>query len=585
MQKQLFGPELRPDGVTFRLWAPAAKRVDLLTGRAHAMQPRGGGWHETNVAGAGAGTLYKFRIDGALEVPDPASHFQPEDVFGPSEVIDHSQFPWQAKDWRGRPWQDVAFLELHVGAFTPEGSFRAAIERLDHLASMGLTAIELMPVADFAGRRNWGYDGVLLFAPDSGYGRPDDLKGLVDAAHQRGLMVFLDAVYNHFGPEGNFLASYAPSFFAEAQTPWGPAIDYRVPEVRAFAIQNALHWLEHYRFDGLRLDAVHAVSEPGEPHLLTELSRAVGDMARATGRHIHLVLENDDNIASLLDPQRDPPHGKYRAQWNDDYHHAWHVLLTGEKHSYYRDYQRNPRADIARTLSSGFAYQGEPSDYRDGRHRGEPSGDLPPTAFVNFLQNHDQIGNRALGERLVTLTDQSALRAAMAVTLLAPMPPLLFMGDEWGSARPFPFFCDFQGDIAEAVRKGRRAEFHAAYATSEDIPDPLDEKTFDSALLDWDECRTSRGREWLAFTQGLLQIRATEIVPRLAGTAFLSAHSDGALMNATWRLLDASLFLMANLSAQNAERGPGLPPGRPIWGGKPPETLPPWSVYWSIGAA
>jgi maltooligosyltrehalose trehalohydrolase len=585
MQKQLFGPELRPDGVTFRLWAPAAKRVDLLTGRAHAMQPRGGGWHETNVAGAGAGTLYKFRIDGALEVPDPASHFQPEDVFGPSEVIDHSQFPWQAKDWRGRPWQDVAFLELHVGAFTPEGSFRAAIERLDHLASMGLTAIELMPVADFAGRRNWGYDGVLLFAPDSGYGRPDDLKGLVDAAHQRGLMVFLDAVYNHFGPEGNFLASYAPSFFAEAQTPWGPAIDYRVPEVRAFAIQNALHWLEHYRFDGLRLDAVHAVSEPGEPHLLTELSRAVGDMARATGRHIHLVLENDDNIASLLDPQRDPPHGKYRAQWNDDYHHAWHVLLTGEKHSYYRDYQRNPRADIARTLSSGFAYQGEPSDYRDGRHRGEPSGDLPPTAFVNFLQNHDQIGNRALGERLVTLTDQSALRAAMAVTLLAPMPPLLFMGDEWGSARPFPFFCDFQGDIAEAVRKGRRAEFDAAYATSEDIPDPLDEKTFDSALLDWDECRTSRGREWLAFTQGLLQIRATEIVPRLAGTAFLSAHSDGALMNATWRLLDASLFLMANLSAQNAERGPGLPPGRPIWGGKPPETLPPWSVYWSIGAA
>jgi maltooligosyltrehalose trehalohydrolase len=585
MQKQLFGPELRPDGVTFRLWAPAAKRVDLLTGRAHAMQPRGGGWHETNVAGAGAGTLYKFRIDGALEVPDPASHFQPEDVFGPSEVIDHSQFPWQAKDWRGRPWQDVAFLELHVGAFTPEGSFRATIERLDHLASMGLTAIELMPVADFAGRRNWGYDGVLLFAPDSGYGRPDDLKGLVDAAHQRGLMVFLDAVYNHFGPEGNFLASYAPSFFAEAQTPWGPAIDYRVPEVRAFAIQNALHWLEHYRFDGLRLDAVHAVSEPGEPHLLTELSRAVGDMARATGRHIHLVLENDDNIASLLDPQRDPPHGKYRAQWNDDYHHAWHVLLTGEKHSYYRDYQRNPRADIARTLSSGFAYQGEPSDYRDGRHRGEPSGDLPPTAFVNFLQNHDQIGNRALGERLVTLTDQSALRAAMAVTLLAPMPPLLFMGDEWGSARPFPFFCDFQGDIAEAVRKGRRAEFDAAYATSEDIPDPLDEKTFESALLDWDECRTSRGREWLAFTQGLLQIRAAEIVPRLAGTAFLSAHSDGALMNATWRLLDASLFLMANLSAQNAERGPGLPPGRPIWGGKPPETLPPWSVYWSIGAA
>jgi maltooligosyltrehalose trehalohydrolase len=584
MQKRLFGPELRPDGVTFRLWAPAAKRVELLADRAHAMQPRGDGWHETSIPGAGAGTLYKFRIDGTLEVPDPASHFQPEDVFGPGEVIEHSQFPWQAKDWRGRPWEDAAFLESHVGAFTSDGSFRAAIERLDHVAGIGLTAIELMPVADFAGRRNWGYDGVLLFAPDSTYGRPEDLKALVDAAHQRGLMVFLDVVYNHFGPEGNFIGSYAPSFFTEAQTPWGSTIDYRMPEVRAFAIQNALHWLEHYRFDGLRFDAVHAVTEPGEPHLLTELSRAVGDMARATGRHIHLVLENDDNAASLLDPRRDPPHGKYRAQWNDDYHHAWHVLLTGEKHGYYRDYQRRPRADIARTLSSGFAYQGEPSAHRGDRPRGEASGGLPPTAFVNFLQNHDQIGNRALGERLVTLTGESALRAAIAVTLLAPMPPLLFMGDEWGSVRPFPFFCDFQGELAEAVRKGRRAEFEAAYAAfAGDMPDPLDESTFQSALLDWNECDTSRGREWLAFTRDLLQIRTTEIVPRLAGATFLSAYSDGALITATWRLLGASLALLANLSEQNAERGAGLPDGRPIWGGSPPEILPPWSVYWSIG--
>ncbi len=397
----IFGPELHPDGVTFRLWAPAAKRVELMLDGAHPMQARGGGWYETKIAGASAGTLYKFRIDGELEVPDPASHFQPQDVSGPSEVIDHTQFAWQANDWRGRPWGDAAFLELHVGAFTSGGSFRSAIERLDHMVETGITAIELMPLADFPGRRNWGYDGVLLYAPDSVYGRPDDLKALIDAAHQRRLMVFLDVVYNHFGPEGNYLGRYAPSFFTEAQTPWGSAIDYRVPEVRAFVMQNALHWLTHYRFDGLRLDAVHTITEPGEPHVLHELSRAVGDLARETGRHIHLVLENDDNRVGLLDPRADPPNGKYRAQWNDDYHHAWHVLLTGERSGYYGDYQKDPRANIARILSSGFAYQGEVSAHREGRRRGEPSGGLPPTAFVNFLQNHDQIGNRALGDRLI----------------------------------------------------------------------------------------------------------------------------------------------------------------------------------------
>ena len=337
-----FGPHLTSAGVTFRLWAPAARRVDLVLDRDHAMQATSAGWYEVMIAGAGAGTLYKFRIDGELEVPDPASHFQPQDVFGPSEVIDHHAYRWQAPDWRGRPWQDTAILELHVGAFTADGSFRAAIDKLDHVVDTGLTAIELMPLADFAGRRNWGYDGVLLYAPDSSYGRPADLKALIDAAHVRGLMVFLDVVYNHFGPEGNFLGRYAPSFFTSAHTPWGNAIDYRVPQVRAFAIENALHWLRHYRFDGLRLDAVHAIVTPGEPSLLHELSVAVGRFAAQSGRQIHLVLENDNNAAGLLDPQTDPPQGRYRAQWNDDYHHAWHVLLTGESQGYYCDYVANP---------------------------------------------------------------------------------------------------------------------------------------------------------------------------------------------------------------------------------------------------
>jgi malto-oligosyltrehalose trehalohydrolase len=572
--------------VTFRLWAPAAKRVELLTDRAHRLQTQPGGWHEATIAGAGAGTLYSFRIDGELEVPDPASHFQPQDVSGPSEVIDHSQFTWRAKDWRGRPWEEAAFLELHVGAFTAGGSFRSAIERLDHVVDSGVTAIELMPVADFAGRRNWGYDGVLLYAPDSAYGRPDDLKALVDAAHERGLMVFLDVVYNHFGPEGNYLGRYAPGFFIKAQTPWGSAIDYRVPEVRAFVIGNALHWLKHYRFDGLRLDAVHAITEPGEPHLLHELSRAVGALAKDTGRHIHLVLENDDNRASLLDPRADPPAGKYRAQWNDDYHHAWHVLLTGENKGYYADYQQNPRADIARILASGFAYQGEPSAHRDGRRRGEPSGASPPTAFVNFLQNHDQIGNRPLGERLVSQADEAELRAAMAITLLAPMPPLLFMGEEWGSTKPFPFFCDFHGDLAEAVRKGRREEFKAAYAElGHEIPDPLAEETFRSAVLDWDARETRRGRAWLDLVRGLLTVRTKEIAPRLSQAAFASAQWQGNILTAAWRLAGTSLNLLANVSAQETPRPQGITFGRSIWGGEPPETLPPWSVYWGIGDA
>src|SRR3954469_24629806 len=421
-----FGAELTETGVIFRLWAPAANSVDLVLDRPRPMQARPGGWYELAVTEARAGTLYKFRIDDEIDVPDPASHFQPRDVSGPSEVIDHEQYRWQTPDWRGRPWQDAAFMELHVGTFTPGGSFRAAIEKLDHVRDTGLTAIELMPVADFSGRRNWGYDGVLLYAPDSSYGRPDDLKALIDAAHQRGLMVFLDVVYNHFGPEGNYLHRYAPGFFTDAHTPWGSAIDYRAPQVRSFVVENALHWLRHYRFDGLRLDAVHAIVQPGEPSVLQELSRAVGKFAKSTGRIIHLVLENDDNRTAMLDPRTEPPQGKFRAQWNDDYHHAWHVLLTGEHSGYYRDYAQEWLGHIARALSAGFAYQGEASMHREGQRRGQPSAHLPPTAFVPFPQHHDQLRNRPDGQRLEHLGPAPAIGAALAVMLLAPMPPMMF---------------------------------------------------------------------------------------------------------------------------------------------------------------
>jgi maltooligosyltrehalose trehalohydrolase len=580
-----FGPELTPAGVTFRLWAPAAKRVELMLDRPIPMQADADGWHRATVAGAGAGTRYRFRIDGEIEVPDPASHFQPDDVNGRSEVIDHAAYAWQSTDWHGRPWQDAAVLELHVGTFTPQGNFRAAVEKLDHVAATGFTAIELMPLADFAGRRNWGYDGVLLYAPDSAYGRPDDLKALIDAAHARGLMVFLDVVYNHFGPEGNYLGRYAPAFFTAAQTPWGSAIDYRVPQVRTFAIGNALHWLQHYRFDGLRLDAVHAIVEQGEPPLLQELSRAVGALAAESGRHIHLVLENDDNAVHLLDPGQEPPQGRYRAQWNDDYHHAWHTLLTHEDAGYYVDYAEQPIQHLARTFASGFAYQGEASVRRRGQMRGEPSGALSPLAFVNFLQNHDQIGNRPLGDRLTSQVDDAAMIAALSMTLLAPMPPLLFMGEEWGSTRPFPFFCDFQGDLAKAVREGRRREFAQAYEKfGGEIPDPLAEATFHSAVLDWDAIDQPHAQARLALVRQLLAIRHRFIAPRLHDVRFGGARHEGSVLTAEWRFGDGALLsLVANLSEQPARRPATGERHQTIWGGMSTDELAPWSVLWSLG--
>jgi maltooligosyltrehalose trehalohydrolase len=585
MNERQFGPRLTPDGASFRLWAPAAKRVDLLLGKPHRLRRGEGGWFSIEVPGIKAGARYKFRIDDEIDVPDPASAFQPDDVSGPSELIDHSSYRWRAPDWRGRPWQETVLLETHVGTFTSGGSYRAMIDRLDHLVANGITALELMPLADFAGLRNWGYDGVLWYAPDHAYGRPDDLKALIDEAHLRGLMVFLDVVYNHFGPEGNYLSRYAPEFFTEAQTPWGSAIDYRVPEVRAFAIQNALYWLREYRFDGLRLDAVHAIVELGEGSMLGDLSRAAGELAAETGRHIHLVLENDDNRSTLLDPRQDPPRGQYRAQWNDDYHHAWHVLLTGETQGYYSDYAKSPASDIARALASGFVYQGEASAHRAGQLRGEPSGKLAPTAFVNFLQNHDQIGNRPLGDRIESNASPRAIEAALTITLLAPAVPMLFMGEEWGSKAPFPFFCGFEGELAAAVRKGRHSEFAWAYAKYGDqVPDPLEYTTFQSAVLDWDSCNEAAGRKRLALVRELLATRRREIIPRLAGAAFGDAHADNGLLTADWRLGDgASLQLEANLSGRDIARKPGETKGSAIWGGEASEKMPPWSVYWRIG--
>jgi maltooligosyltrehalose trehalohydrolase len=398
-------------------------------------------------------------------------------------------------------------------------------------------------------------------------------------------MVFLDVVYNHFGPEGNYLGRYAPSFFTEAQTPWGSVIDYRLPQVRAFAIENALYWLREYRFDGLRLDAVNTIFEPGEISILQDLSIAVGNLAVATQRHIHLVLENGDNCAGLLDPGQDPPIGKYRAQWNDDYHHAWHVRLTGETQGYYGDYSKSPLHDLVRALGSGFVYQGEASAFRGGQLRGEPSGTLSPTAFVNFLQNHDQIGNRALGDRLEAQVRAEPIEAALAITLLAPAIPLLFMGEEWGSKVPFPFFCDFKGDLAEAVRQGRRREYAWAFAKYRDeVPDPLEESTFRSAVLDWEFRNEPAGHQRLALVRKLLTVRRREIIPRLAGASFGEARAaDNGLLTASWRMGDGGrLTLKANLSNGEITGKSRETSGIPIWGDEPRDVMKPWSVFWRL---
>ncbi|MGE5094084.1 MAG: malto-oligosyltrehalose trehalohydrolase, partial [Betaproteobacteria bacterium] len=475
-----FGAEYAADATRFRLWAPACPRVDLRVGhdarvRTLRMERQRGGWHELRVEGVEAGDPYAFVLPDGSAVPDPASRSNPWDVNGPSAVVDPRAFDWDDGDWKGRPWNEAVVYELHVGTFTREGTFASAIGRLDHLAATGITAIELMPLADFAGERNWGYDGVLPFAPDRAYGTPDELKRLVAAAHRRGLMVLLDVVYNHFGPEGNYLSKYAPHFFNPAhQTPWGAAINYdgaRCATVRDFFVHNALYWLEEYAFDGLRLDAVHAIMDDSARHVVMDIAAAMGGLGRP---NTHLVLENDANLARFLDGSAG---ARATAQWNDDAHHAFHVLVTGEKDGYYADYADDPARHLGRTLAEGFAYQGDASRHREGAKRGEPSRHLPLPAFVDFLQNHDQVGNRALGERLTAIAKPEALRLAVATLLLAPSVPLIFMGEEFGSRTPFLFFCDFHGELERAVREGRRKEF-ASFERFRDararerIPDP-----------------------------------------------------------------------------------------------------------------
>jgi maltooligosyltrehalose trehalohydrolase len=596
-----FGAELTEAGVRFRLWAPGARKVDLVTdpgsaARVIPMQSQDGGWYQTLSRDARAGTLYRFRIDGEIEVADPASRYNPEDAEGPSCVVDPCAFNWPDGAWRGRPWHEAVVYELHVGTFSREGTFAGIVPHLDELAKLGITVLELMPIADFPGKRGWGYDGVLPFAPDSAYGRPEDLKSLIAAAHARGLAVMLDVVYNHFGPQGNYLFRYAPDFFTERhQTPWGAAINFdgkHSRTVRDFFIENALYWLEEYHFDGLRFDAVHAMIDDSPVHFIEEMAERV---RAGVGRErpVYLVLENHANESHLLGA---PGAAKtHDAQWSDDAHHCLHVILTGERDGYYADFADRPHELLARALAEGFAYQGEPSDYAGGKRRGEKSSYLPPTAFVPFLQNHDQIGNRAHGERLSALVKEpAALRAAIALLLLAPQPPMLFMGEEWGSLEPFPYFCDMNAELTVQIREGRRREFarFAKFGDAQDLPDPAAAETFNAAHLDWSKRESGAHEDWLEEYRRLLAIRHRDIVPLIPGIRGAArTEAEGGAFAIEWSTKDgAALRLLANLSPSPAAMPIGTgAAGRVLFATHPAvrealaqAQLAPWSIIWLL---
>lgn len=584
-----FGPVASGSVTQFRLWAPDVAAVMLrINGDAPRLMNRDGeGWHRCDIDAVSPGARYAFVLPDGLEVPDPASRYQPDDVHGASELVDLSSFAWTSEGWTGRPWEEIVLYELHMGTFTPEGTFASAIDRLDHLKALGITAIQIMPLADFPGDYGWGYDGVLPYAPDSSYGRPEDLMALIDAAHARGICVFLDVVYNHFGPDGNYLPAYAPIFSKRHDNPWGKGLNYDEEgsrQVREFVIQNALYWITQFKVDGLRLDAVHAIVDDSAEHVLHELARRVRDASG--GRMVHLVVENEDNDSDLLarDDTGRPKH--FTAQWNDDIHHVLHIAATGETFGYYKDYADDPEK-IGRALAQGFVFQGEHMPYR-GETRGKPSTHLPPTAFISFIQNHDQIGNRALGDRMQSNASPDAIKAIAAICLLGPQIPMLFMGEEWGSADSFAYFCDFDEDLNEKVRKGRREELSRLPGfDADDLPDPTARETFRSSKLDWSRLNDVGSQETLAFYKELLAIRHAHIVPMLADIAPEKTRysvEDG-IIDVEWQTHSGQrLHLTANLS-DAAKPSLGSERIKPLFvlGTVAEAEIGPWSVVCTAG--
>jgi malto-oligosyltrehalose trehalohydrolase len=581
-----FGAEVVPGGVRFRIFAPAAERMSLLL-QGHpqplALHRTDDGWHELIVPEAHAGSRYRYQLPDGTQVPDPASRFQPEDVTGPSEVIDPAAFAWTDGAWRGRPWSQAVLYELHIGTFTPEGTFRAATERLDYLQWLGVTAIEVMAINDFAGTRGWGYDGVLPHAPDSAYGRPDDVKAFIDAAHARGLQVIFDVVYNHFGPDGNYISRYFPQICSEGHdTAWGKAMNFDGDgnaEVRAFFLHNALYWIEEFHADGLRIDASHAMIDTSPKHILDEMAEQV--RACAAGREVHLILEDEANASGRLGRSSDGTTPLYTAQWNHDMTHLLSASMGNIAPD--RDSQSDETHKTATMLAEGYVLtptaQQQPEDIRCK---------VPPTAYIAFLQTHDLIGNRIAAERLDRLVSKEALRAVSSILLLLPQTPMLFMGQEWMASQPFPFFCDYQGELAGKIRDGREDSLRKMHSTDDlsGATDPGAESTFLSAKLNWDQLGHEPHASELAWYRNILGVRRNRTAPLLAdlhercGRTFVLG--PGAFTIA-WPFAGNTLTLSANLTWSEHS---GFPTGgETIWleGWQPAEDqLGAWSVRWSL---
>jgi maltooligosyltrehalose trehalohydrolase len=551
-----WGPDIRTDDIIFRLWAPGERHVGLeLSGRTHEMKAMEDGWFEYRAGIAALGSDYRFILSDGLAVPDPASRGQADDVHGPSRIV-ADDYEWTQDAWRGRPWEEAVICELHVGTFTPEGTFQAAIAKLPHLADAGITAIEIMPVAHFAGTRGWGYDGVLHYAPHTAYGSPRDMKAFIDAAHGLGIMVLLDVVYNHFGPEGNYLHRYASDFFrTDRQTPWGAAIDFGQPAVRRYFIDNALYWIGEFRLDGLRFDAIEHIVDSSARHILTEIADTVH--TAFSDRQVHLAVEDQRNdVGLLLRDGRGRPK-TFTAEWNDDFHHVAHVLATGETGGHYERFSSDASGGFAASLQSGFLF---PNCGTSAVATMTGTGDvaLPPTCFINFLQNHDQTGNRAFGERLLSLADPDMVKALTAILLLSPQIPLLFMGEEFGETQPFYYFCDYGGELGDIIRKGRAREAEGFGGMKPgkslaDLPDPNARSTFEGSKLDWRGRDGEHGKAWLGLVRNLLALRRAHVVPLLKAAASpksdLQSGKDG-VIGVSWAFEGGTLALRANLSGE-----------------------------------
>lgn len=544
--------------VRFRLWAPSLEKLTLrLDGDDVAMSPTADGWFELLATNVAPGTAYAFVLPDGLAVPDPAGRALKGDVHGPSLVVDPTAYRWRNTQWKGRPWNEAVIYELHVGTFTEEGTFAAAAEKLEDLAAIGITVVEMMPVAAFGGERGWGYDGVLFYTPHPAYGTPEDMKAFVDRAHELGLMVMLDVVYNHFGIDGNYLSVYAPEVMHTEGTPWGPTIDFARKPCRDFVIENALYWLEEFNLDGLRLDAADQIKDSSQAHILEELALLVRETM--TGRHVHLVLEDARGITRFHERAEDNAVRLYDGVWNDGYHHLVHAWATGEHGGHFRPFARNFWPRIGKTLATGFALQGETIEGEGDRIFGEPSAHLPPVTFVNFVQNHDQVGNRARGDRLWNQVDHELQDRLLAMLLLSPQIPLVFMGDEFASRSHFFFFSDYPQDLQQNTPEDRLKQARDFGAgddvTVDEVTDPNDLETFRISKMDWEEGKTPRAQEARRRFKDLVDKRRECLVPLLANIGGGGGHllmAEEGILAIDWRLGDTRWQFRANFTESRA---------------------------------